>query len=159
MIVIAGVTVTNVVARNLTGESLAFAEELNQFLIVMVCFVGLSYAAGKGRHIRMTAISDLLPDGARRILMIFVTSTTAALLFTLCWYAFHYALGVDRRSPVLDVPYSWVYMIAPIGLGLGGLQYALAAWRNLSSSEVYIAYDQLEGCEPLELETNSESES
>ena len=113
MIVMAVATIVNVFSRNLTGNTIAATEELNQFLIVLVCFVGLSYAAGEGRHIRMTALSDALPLRARRWLMGVVCGSTALLLLALAWYAAQYALSVDRRSPVLGVPLGWVYLVAP----------------------------------------------
>ena len=147
MLGIAGVTVVNVVVRNLTGESLAFAEELNQLLIVSICFVGLSYAAGSGRHIRMTAISDALPKRARRVSMIVVSATTCALCLWLAWHALLYARGVDRRTPVLGVPLSTVYLLAPLGLTLAGIQYGFACARNLVDDRVWVAFDRLDGYE------------
>ncbi len=140
MLLMAAATILNVIARNTTGNSLASTEELNQFLIVVVCFVGLSHAAGEGRHIRMSAISDVLPRTWRRWLAVLVTSSTAALLAYLAWLAWNYARGVDRISPVLGVPLSTIYLVAPFGLGLGAVQFALAAWANLTGTEAYLAY-------------------
>jgi len=152
MILMALATIVNVFARNLTGDTIAATEELNQFLIVLVCFVGLSYAAGEGRHIRMTALSDALPVRARRWLMVFVCGSTALLLFALAWFAAQYAASVDRRSPVLGVPLMWIYLVAPLGLFLGAVQYAFAALRNAraSGSDVFIAFDRLDGYDELE---------
>lgn len=142
-------TIANVVVRNVTGDTLAATEELNQFLIVLVCFVGLSYAAGEGRHIRMSALSDALPVRVRRWLMVFVCATTAALLLTFAWYAAGYALDVDRRSPVLDLPLGRIYWIAPLGLFLSAVQYAFAAARNVGSRQAWIAFDRLDAHEEL----------
>lgn len=151
MLAMAVATIANVFARNLTGDSLASTEELNQLLIVLVCFVGLSYAAGRGRHIRMTALSDAVPERWRRVLLLFVTASTAALLFVLSWYALQYALGVDRRSPVLGVPLGTVYLLAPFGLFLGGVQYLLAAGRNLRGEGVWISFEREDGYEELDV--------
>lgn len=152
MLMIALVTVASVVARNLTGEGLTFAEELNQFLIVLICFVGLSHAAGRGRHIRMSALSDALPTRARRALLACVSMATAALLLGLSGYALAYALGVDRRSPVLDVPLRWVYLLAPFGLAMGAVQYALAAVRNIRGPGAYVSFERADTHEELALE-------
>lgn len=152
ILVMAATTIVNVFARNLTGGMLAASEELNRFLIVLVCFVGLSYAAGEGRHIRMTALSDALPRRARRWLAVFVQATTALLLVLFAWYALRYALSVDRRSPVMGVPLGWVYLIAPLGLLLGGVEYALAAARNVRGPDVYRSFGSLDGYEELDRE-------
>jgi len=44
-------------------------------------------------------------------------------------------------SPVLQMPLRWVYLSAPLGLGLASLQYLLAGIKNLSTGEIYLAYD------------------
>lgn len=150
MLAMAAVTIANVFARNVTGNNLAAAEELNQFLIVFVCFVGLSYAAGMGRHIRMTALTDALPRDARRRLMVFISASTSALLIALGWFALRYAASVDRESPVLGVPLRHVYLLAPIGLWMGALQYILTALRNAYGPEVYASFDRIDGHDELD---------
>lgn len=141
VIAMAAITIVNVFARNLLRRNLAAAEELNQFLIVVICFVGLSYAASRGRHIRMTALYDQLGPRARKTLMIVISATTAGLMFLLGWFALSYAWSVDRVSPVLGVPLYLVYLAAPLGMFLGGVQYLLTLVRNLTSGDVYIAFD------------------
>ncbi|MEZ6018366.1 MAG: TRAP transporter small permease [Planctomycetota bacterium] len=150
MLLMAATTILNVFARNVLGDTLAATEELNRFLIVLVCFVGLSYAAGEGRHIRMTALSDALPRAARRWLQAIVCVTTSALLLVFAYYAASYALDVDRRSPVMGVPLRWVYLIAPAGLFLGSLEYALAAVSNMRGPDVYLSFERSDGYEALD---------
>lgn len=140
----AGVTVVNVVLRNLAGNGLAFAEELNQLLIVLVTFVGTSYAAGTGRHIRMSALSDAVPVRRRRWLLMGTAALTSVLLGAFAIFALRYALIVDRRSPVLDLPLGTVYLIAPLGLAAGAVQYALVAWRNARGPGAYVAFERLD---------------
>lgn len=144
ILAIAGLTILNVFARSLFGSSLASTEELCQFLIVLVTFVGLSYGASKGRHIRMTAIYDSLGDRARKAVMLLIASTTALLLFYLAWLALDYVLVVRRLgsvSPVLQVPLYLVYLAAPVGLILAGIQYSLTVVKNLQEKEIYLSYD------------------
>src|SRR5690606_39435019 len=60
ILALAALSIGNVVARSLLNRSIAAAEEITQFLMITICFVGLSYAVSRGRHIRMSAIYDLL---------------------------------------------------------------------------------------------------
>ena len=80
IITIAALSIGNVVCRALFGFSLAFVGEVSQFLIIIVTFIGLSYAASQGRHIRMTApvhqgedvdlaLLDLLDDAHETFLL------------------------------------------------------------------------------------------
>lgn len=145
ILTIAVLTITNIGCRTLLGFSLAFTEEVSQFCVIVVCFVGLSYAASKGRHIRMTAIYDQLPLAGRKALMIVITVSTAAIMFTLAWYAIRYVITVYQLGgvfPALRIPFFVVYAVAPLGLILAGVQYALAAARNLTSRDVYLSFDK-----------------
>jgi TRAP-type C4-dicarboxylate transport system permease small subunit len=144
MILIAVLTIANVLSRSLLGESLAFVEELSQFLIVFITFIGLSYGASQGRHIRMTALYDQLSKRPRKVLMVVIAATTALLMFLLAYYALTYIETVHvlgTESPALGVPLWAVYVSAPVGFVLAGIQYALTVARNLRSPGVYISYD------------------
>ena len=122
---IVALSVANVACRTLLGFSLAWTEEVSQFLIVAVTFVGLSYVAGRGRHIRMTALVDALPDVGRRRLRAFVAITTAVLLGGLAVVAVSYVdtlRVLGTVSPALRAPLWLVTLAAPLGLALGALQ-------------------------------------
>ena len=144
VLIIAGLTILNVVCRSLLGFSLAFTEEVSLFCIIVVCFVGLSYAASKGRHIRMTAIYDQLGPRMRKLCMVVITASTSAIMFALCWYAVGYVIAVYQLGgiyPALGVPFYLVYAIAPVGLFLAGIQYGLATIKNLTSEDIYLSFE------------------
>jgi len=145
ILLIAGLTIANVFCRAVLNHSLAFTEELCQFLIILVCFVGLSYGASRGRHIRMTAVYDQLGEEPRRILMIIIAGTTSVLLFYLAYLSIayvHVMYSLGSVSPVLQVPLYLVYLTAPLGLTLAAIQYALTVVRNVRTGKVYLSYDQ-----------------
>lgn len=146
MILIAGLTIANVISRTVFDYPLAFAEELTQFLIILVCFVGLSYAASQGRHIRMTALYDLLPLRPRKVLMIVIAAVTGALMFFLAYASLayiHIIRDLGPVSPVLRLPLYIVYFSVPLGLVLAGIQYVLTVIRNLTDGDnVYMSYDR-----------------
>lgn len=143
--IIAGLTILNVFCRSALGFSLAFTEEVSQFCIILVCFVGLSYAASKGRHIRMTALYDQLSRPVRKAFMIVITASTSVVMLALTWCAVWYVQTVYELggiSPALRVPYYVVYAIAPIGLLLASIQYSLATMRNLASEDIYLSFEK-----------------
>lgn len=145
MIGIAVLTIANMTARTLFGDSLAFAEELTQFLMVLVTFLGLGYGVSQGRHIRMTALYDQLSLRLRKALMLFITGTTSALMFVLTWLSLEYVFGtvmqLGSMSPVLRMPLHLVYIVAPLGFLLAGIQYALAFVKNVTTEAVYLSFD------------------
>ena len=136
-------TIANVCARVGFSSSLFFSEELNQFLIVLVTFVGTSAAARQGRHIRMSAFTDLLPTEGRRRMLAVTQAVTSVVLAVLAWYAAHYIMrmyGLGRVTPALQMP-MWITLLwIPLGLFTASLQFALACIVNAASSgSVYLA--------------------
>lgn len=148
-------TVTNVIARFIFGNSIMFSGELNRILIIMITFAGIGYAARHGRHIRMSAIYDALPAGGRKVLMIFIALFTAAVMFFLCYYSIVYILqmhGRGRVLPALQLPIWIIYVWAPLGLFITGIQYALTAVKNVVSRDVYLSTTTIDGYKDTETE-------
>jgi TRAP-type C4-dicarboxylate transport system permease small subunit len=138
-------TIANVFGRYVFSQSIYFSEELNEFLIVIITFVGIGYATREGRHIRMSAIYDTLSARNQKILMIFIAATTAAILFVLAWYAYEYVEKVYRRgrmTPALQFPLYLTYIWVIVGFVIAGIQYVLTAIKNmdLSDPRVFISY-------------------
>ena len=149
IILIAINTIANVLGRYVFHLSIYFSEELNEFLIVIVTFMGLGYATRKGIHIRMSAIYDALPQKLRKTLMIIITATTAVMMAVLAWYALEYVQKVATRgriTPALQVPLYLTYVWVVAGLALTALQYLLTAIRNLdfTEDEIYVSYVEVD---------------
>ncbi len=140
-------TVANIIGR-LLGRTIFFSEELNQALIILITFAGISYAARHGRHIRMSAFFDAMPFRPRKVLMVLIAAATAAMMFLLTWYSMVYVLeqaGRGRLLPALKIPQWWIIVWAPLGFFLTGLQYALTAIKNLLEPEIWLSTSTLEG--------------
>ncbi len=149
-------TIGNVIGRYIFGQSLYFSEELNQFLIVMVTFVGVGYATRRGRHIRMSAFYDQLKDKHRKILMVLIALGTGLVMFWLSWLAAQYVMSVAasaKVTPALRVPLYLTYLWVPFGLFLTGIQYMLTVVRNLTEPAVYISYEEVDAYEEIDTTT------
>jgi TRAP-type C4-dicarboxylate transport system permease small subunit len=154
VLLMAANSVANVVGRFVFAQSIYFSEELNQFLIVLVTFVGLGYAARKGRHIRMSAFYDQLNDRNKKVLMIVIAAATSAIMFVLAYYAYKYVSRIARLgkvTPSLQVPLYLTYIWVPIGFVITGIQYFLTIISNLRHPDVYISYEQVDTYEETEL--------
>ena len=140
-------SIANVVGRFVFAQSLYFSEELNQFLIVLITFVGLGYASRKGRHIRMSAIYDQLGDKGKKALMILIAAVTAAVMFVLAYYSYEYVARVAKLgkvTPALQVPLYLTYVWVPVGFAITGIQYVLTVIKNFQAPDVYISYEQID---------------
>ncbi|MCQ0987579.1 TRAP transporter small permease [Jiella marina] len=146
-------SVANVIGRFVFGQSLYFSEELNQFLVILVTFAGIGFAARHGRHIRMSAIYDELPDKARKTLMIVIALITGAAMFVLAWYSLLYVLSVyntGRIAPVTRIPVFLTLIWLPIGFVITGIQYVLTAVANLTRPDVYLSVSVIDSYEDTE---------
>jgi len=144
VLIMAVTSMANVIGRFGFGRSIYFSNELNAFLMVLITFMGLGYAARQGRHIRMSAIYDQLPDIGRKVLMIVISLVTAVVMFVLAYYAVSYVhrlWELEKVTSSLRFPMWIMYLWVPLGFVIAGIQYLLTAWQNLRSSEVYISYE------------------
>ncbi|WP_376697127.1 TRAP transporter small permease [Wenzhouxiangella sp. EGI_FJ10305] len=96
------VSVVNVISRNTIGSSLQFASDVTQLLLVLVTFMGIGIGARNARHIRVSAIHDLLPEVAQKVLLTVVGFGTSALLFLLANYGWAYAQSAQRSCRILS---------------------------------------------------------
>jgi len=145
VIIIAVMVVGNVLSRAITGSSWTFSGEISRFAVILATFMGISYAARKGRHISMTALFDTVPFKLRKALAIFIPAVTALVLFILTYLAYKYLYSVyesGRTTSALQIPYYLMIMFVPIGLFLGGLQFLRNMWINIKEKEVYLATEK-----------------
>lgn len=156
VIIMATNTIANVFGRYVFSQSIYFTEELNEFLIIIITFMGLGYVTRKGRHIRMSAFYDLLPARSKKLMMILIASTTAVAMFILAWYAFEYVAKIARRgrvTPALQAPLYMTYVWVVVGFALTGIQYVLTVVKNLNLADpdVYISYTTVDQYEDPEI--------
>lgn len=127
-------SVGNVFGRYLFNQSLYFSEELNQFLIIFVTFIGCSYAARQNRHISMSAFVEHLTGRPAAASLLLINLLTAILLLWLTWASVGYvqsAARIGRASSALQMPLHYIYLVVPLGLGMTGLQFLRHALTQL----------------------------
>ena len=110
-----------VVMRRVFNNSLSWSEELARYLYVWQTWLGVSYAARNGTHLRITMLKDRLPAKAQQILEILVV---------LVWMGFgifviYHGMGVvntiasfGQKSSALKIPMQFCYMSIPVGMFL-----------------------------------------
>jgi len=149
VLLMAVILVVNVIMRGF-GSSLAATEELSQFLMYFITFLGTSYAARKGMHIRMSMLSDAVRPAAQKALCLIVSLLTAVILLYVAWLCYRYVMKIgslNRVSPILGWPVQYIWIIMPIGMFLTSIQYLLAFVRNAASPGAWLSYSVPLGCE------------
>ncbi len=136
--------IANVFARTFF-QSIYYADEVSKFLIILVSFVGVSYAARKARHIRMGAFLDLMPPTMEKIFIFVISAVNATVMFIMAYYGYVYMAQMKmlgQMTSALQVPY-WTFMIiVPIGFASAGIQYIRTIIKNIIEKDVWLSPEQ-----------------
>jgi C4-dicarboxylate transporter, DctQ subunit len=144
---IAAISIVNAIARNFFNFSLMWGEEVSQSLIVMITFIGVGYAARKGRHIRMSAFYDLLKKRYKKIAIVFISIVTSGCLLYLAYLSYRYAMKIkltESVTPILRVPSYTILLWVPFGFVIAGIEFLLAVYTNIIREEVYLSCEVLD---------------
>jgi len=136
--------IINVIAREFF-QSIYFVEEVTEFLLIFITFVGVSYGVRKARHIRMGAFLDLMPPKTEKIFIIIISVFSASVMFVMAcatYEYFLYSLERGHETGALRLPYAMFYVIMPIGFGMAGLQYIRTIVKNLTEEEPWLSAEQ-----------------
>ena len=118
--------VGQIVMREVFETGFVWADEAVKLMVLWLAMVGSIAAARDNRHIRIDALSQILPDVAVRVVRIVVDLFAAVVCAVIAWQAYRYLqLEIEFEDTVLiDVP-SWIaHLIVP-------LSFALVAYRFL----------------------------
>lgn len=120
--------VANVFCRYVLNFSMIWAEEVSQYLMVWITFLGAGLALRQGRHVAVEMLQDRLPPGARRglrrgvlVAVLAFLAATIALGFMFAWFA------RDMETPVLNISLGIPYLAVPVGALFAAIHLALVA--------------------------------
>ncbi|MBL7250454.1 TRAP transporter small permease [Alloalcanivorax sp. C16-2] len=137
----------HVVGQLIFDKGIPGTYEVTEMLIVVMTFVGVSYAARHARHIRMSALYEQLHGAPRKGLLMLICAGTAALMFYFAWKSGQYVVDIHDRGRVsssLGMPMWIVYLALPAGFGLAGIQYLLTLARNALTPGIWRSFNERE---------------
>lgn len=119
---------TNVVCRYLLGFSLVWAEEVSQYLMVWVTFLGAGLALRQGRHVAVEFLQDhMAPASKRKLRWGVLLAMLAFLIFITVLGVMFFWFARDMETPVLNISMAIPYAAVPIGSLLAAIHTALIA--------------------------------
>jgi TRAP-type C4-dicarboxylate transport system permease small subunit len=117
---------TNVVCRYLLNFSIIWAEEISQYLMVWVAFLGAGLALREGRHVAIEMLQDRMPLKAKRMTRHVVALSLLIFMCVLVVLGFQFvSFAWDQETPVLNISLGIPYMAVPIGALLLGIHLFL----------------------------------
>jgi TRAP-type C4-dicarboxylate transport system permease small subunit len=125
--------VGQIVLRELFGTGFVWADEAVKLMVLWLAMVGSIAAARDDRHIRIDALSHILPDIAVRLIRLLVDLFAAVVCAVVAWQAYRYLqLEIEFEDTVLvDVPAWLVHVIVPLSFALVSYRFAVLVLKGL----------------------------
>lgn len=112
--------VGQIVLREVFNTGIIWADELVRLIVLWLAMMGAVAACRDDRHIRIDAISHLLPDRAIDVIRIVVDLFAAAVCAVIAWQAYRYLqVEIEFEDTVLiDIP-AWIaHVIMPVSFAV-----------------------------------------
>lgn len=139
LLTLSGIMLTyEVVARYFFNAPTIWAAELSQMCLIWACPVAMGWALSHRRHIRVTAVTDLLPPRGKQATEIL--SLLVILTFSVVVTIYGYDIFLDSfergrtTGTMLDLP-AWMPEAAvPAGFALLTLSCLTGLWRAVQGN-------------------------
>ncbi len=126
------VAVSQIVLRELFGTGFGWADELVRLMVLWLALVGSIAACRENRHIRIDALSHVLPDIAVKIIRVLVDVFAAAVCGIIAVQAWRYLqIEIEYEDTVLvDTP-AWIaHAIMPAAFALISYRFSVGALKQ-----------------------------
>jgi len=128
----------NVITRYIFGFSLKWAEELTNYTLIWVTFLGGVVCVRQGMMISMDAVVSQFKGSLRRFFTIAInlTGVICSVVFAyLGLLAFLYVHSTGQGSPAMMIPMSIPYAALPLGSIFMALEYLEAGFKTEPGGE------------------------
>jgi len=127
--------VGQIVLRELFETGIFWADELIKLIVLWLAMVGSIAATRDNRHIRIDALSHLLPDKVITAVRLLVDVFAAVVCAVIAWQAWRYLqLEIEYEVTVLiDTPAWLAHIVLPLAFALVSYRFAVDVLK-----EVYV---------------------
>ncbi|WP_352400708.1 TRAP transporter small permease [Anaerotignum sp.] len=129
-------TFLGVVWRRAFGAPFTWLEEVQLACMVWIVFASAGAAFRFGNHVAIEMIVDLMPQKIQKVFSIFISVVVVAVIS----YLFIQSIGFiqlfiksGRSTPMLEIPYTLIYGIAPVSFILMIINYFYALFKGVKS--------------------------
>ena len=129
------IAVGQIVLRQVFSTGIIWADELVKIIVLWLAMFGAVAAARDNRHIRIDALSHLLPAAFVRYTRVFVDLFAAVVCAVVAWQAFRYMqLEIEFEDTVLiDTP-AWIaHAVIPAAFALMSYRFVVGAVARIAN--------------------------
>lgn len=127
------VAVGQIVMREVFGTGFGWADELVRLIVLWLALVGSIAACRENRHIRIDALSHVLPDLAVKIIRVVVDLFAAVVCAIIAVQAWRYLqIEIEYEDTVMvDTPAWLAHSIMPLAFALIAYRFVVNSLRQI----------------------------
>ena len=148
LIVLTLVTCAGVFKRYILKDPILWQEEISAFCQVWMIYMGASVAFRAGSHVAIEMLIDALPEKLQKFMGYVIDLIVLFVLVFLLVKSHDYVAQVFGRSgrptPILRIPYTYIYGVAPYGCGLMIISYFVSKYAPLFVKSIEIPESEAE---------------
>jgi C4-dicarboxylate transporter, DctQ subunit len=137
LILIAVLTIAQVIMRYVFSYPFTWSEELSIAAFIYLAFLGIGVAFAQNKHLWVEAFVEMLPQPIRKVVNGIVLALTAAFLLlvgALMVKVMFVTSKVGITTAALEIPKAFIYLSLPLGFALFLIQ-VLRRLRNLGRAQ------------------------
>ena len=142
LIILTLVTSAGVFKRYVMKDPILWQEEICAFCQVWLIYMGASVAFRTGSHVAIEMLIDALPAKVQKFMGYVIDLIVLFVLVFLLVKSQAYVAQVFGRSgrptPILRIPYTYIYGVAPYGCGLMIVSYFVSRYAPLFVKSIEI---------------------
>jgi TRAP-type C4-dicarboxylate transport system permease small subunit len=126
------IAVGQIVMREVFGTGFGWAEELVRLIVLWLALIGSIAACRENRHIRIDALSHVLPDAVVNVIRVLVDVFAAVVCGIIAVQAYRYLqIEIEYEDTVMVNTPAWIaHVIMPTAFALISYRFLVAALKQ-----------------------------
>jgi TRAP-type C4-dicarboxylate transport system permease small subunit len=126
------IAVGQIVMREVFGTGFGWAEELVSLIVLWLALIGSIAACRENRHIRIDALSHVLPDAVVNVIRVLVDVFAAVVCGIIAVQAYRYLqIEIEYEDTVMVNTPAWIaHVIMPTAFALISYRFLVAALKQ-----------------------------
>lgn len=147
LIILTLITTAGVFKRYVMKDPILWQEEISAFCQVWMVYMGSSVAFRTGSHVAIEMLIDALPEKLQKFMGYVIDMIVLFVLVFLLVKSQAYVAQVFGRSgrptPILRIPYTYLYGVAPYGCGLMIISYFVSKYAPVFTKSIEVPENEV----------------
>ena len=147
LVVLTIITVAGVFKRYVVKDPILWQEEVSAFCQVWMVYMGASVGFRAGSHVAIEMLVEALPKSMQKFIGYLIDMIVLFVLVFLLVKSQAYVAQVFGRSgrptPILRIPYTYLYGVAPYGCGLMIISYFVSKYAPMFTKSIEVPENEV----------------